>query len=131
MANCATCGNLLTGKQTRFCCRKCRNTDINFKHKVYENQKDKGLKNKIKLLDMKGKYCQKCGYNKNTAALCFHHTRDKLFGIDIRKCSNTSWKKLVEETNKCIVLCQNCHVEEHNPQFMVRSSGVEPETGGL
>ena len=131
MSNCISCGNTLTGKQSKYCCLKCKNIQTNIKNQNYESQKDKGLKNKLKLLDLKGKYCQKCGYNKNTAALCFHHTRDKLFGIDIRRCSNTSWTKLVEEADKCIVLCHNCHMEEHYPEHMVRPSGLEPETNKL
>lgn len=126
MSNCLTCGNILSGKQTKYCCRKCKLTNSNFKHQNYESQRDKGLKNKLKLLDMKGKYCQKCGYNKNTAALCFHHIGDKIFGIDIRRCSNTSWKKLVEEAGKCIILCHNCHMEEHHPEHVVRPVGFEP-----
>ena len=132
MAICTVCDNTLSGKQIKFCSRKCRNTYINSKHKSYDLQKDKGMKNKLKLLDLKGKYCQMCGYNKNTAALCFHHTRDKLFGIDLRRCSNTSWQKLKEEADKCIVLCHNCHMEEHHPEHkVVRPAGLEPAINKL
>ncbi len=116
MLHCIICNTNLFGRQTKFCSLDCKNKHTNLNHQNYKSQKDKGLKNKLKLLDLKGKYCQKCGYNKNISALCFHHLRDKNFGIDIRKCSNTSWVKLVEEANKCIVLCHNCHMEEHYPE---------------
>jgi hypothetical protein len=60
-----------------------------------------------------------CGYNKNQAALSFHHTdtTTKLFQIDIRKCSNSSWNRLLAESEKCMLLCLNCHSELHNPAF--------------
>ena len=131
MLNCITCGNTLTGKQTKYCSRKCLQNSTNVKHNNYEKQKERGLANKNKLLDLKGKFCHICGYNKNTSALCFHHLHDKSFGIDIRKCSNTNWEKLVEEVNKCIVLCHNCHMEEHYPEHMVRPAGFEPAINKL
>lgn len=60
-----------------------------------------------------------CGYNKNIAALEFHHVNpeEKEFEIDIRHFSNTSLQKLKEEVNKCILLCANCHRELHNPKL--------------
>lgn len=129
---CLTCNNILTGLQTKYCGRNCKNTNTNFKHKNYENQKDKGFKNKIKLLNLRGCKCEMCGYNKNSSALCFHHLRDKKFNLDIRHCSNTSWKRLVEELEKCVVLCHNCHMETHHPDHeMVRPLGVEPSTNAL
>ena len=131
MLSCQVCNKILEGRQTKFCSHNCKNLNLNLKYKNYESQKNKGLKNKIKLLELKGKYCSKCGYDKNTAALCFHHLRNKLFGIDIRRCSNTSWKKLVEEVDKCIVLCHNCHMEEHYPEHMVGRPGFEPRTDEL
>jgi hypothetical protein len=60
-----------------------------------------------------------CGYNKNHAALCFHHIEPTLksFQIDLRRCSNSSWDNLSKEVSKCQLLCLNCHAELHNPNF--------------
>lgn len=116
MLKCLTCQTNLVGKQTKFCSVECKHKSTNVKHQNYECQKDRGEKNKLKLLQLFNTECSKCGYNKNYAALCFHHLRDKNFGIDVRKCSNTKWENLVEESKKCIVLCHNCHMEEHYPQ---------------
>lgn len=131
MLKCITCSKTLTGKQTKFCSVKCKQSDINHKHQRYETQFKRGYENKIKLLEYKGFKCVKCGYNKNTSALCFHHLRDKKFSLDIRKCSNSNFDSLKEEADKCIVLCHNCHMEEHHPEHMVRPTGFEPVTKKL
>lgn len=73
------------------------------------------------LIAMKGGKCELCSYSKCNASLCFHH-RDpsqKLFGIDARKCSNATWKSLVEEVQKCQLLCHNCHNELHHSDELV------------
>lgn len=114
--NCITCSKPLSGKQTKFCSVKCKQKNINKRHQNYTVQGDRGYKIKKRLLEQKGGKCQECGYDKNSSALCFHHLRDKEFPLDIRKCSNTSWEKLLKEADKCIVLCHNCHMELHYPE---------------
>lgn len=123
---CSTCSQILLGKQTKFCSIVCKNKDTNNRHKVYETQKTKGELNKLKLLYMKGGKCEGCGYNKNYSALCFHHLRDKKFHLDIRQCSNRSWKSLLTEAKKCTLLCHNCHMELHYPGNLVPPVGIEP-----
>ena len=87
----------------------------------YENQKKRGIERKIYFINTLGGCCSKCGYNKNLAALEFHHIdpESKEFQIDIRRLSNTSMDKLQEEIHKCILLCANCHREEHNPNLFL------------
>lgn len=132
MLTCINCSKPLIGKQTKFCSLLCKNTELNTKHQNYAAQKERGYRNKKKLLDDKGGKCSCCGYDKNSAALCFHHLRDKKFLLDIRNCANTKWDTLVEEADKCIVLCHNCHMETHYPEHtMVRPTGLEPVTNKL
>jgi hypothetical protein len=92
---------------------------INNKHQNYQTQQDRGYKRKARLVELKGGKCEICGYNKNQSALCFHHLEpsQKSFPIDIRKCSNSSWARLLSEADKCQLLCLNCHAELHNPAF--------------
>ena len=70
-----------------------------------------------------GGKCQKCGYDKNIAALEFHHINsdEKEFQLDMRHLSNTSITKLKEEVSKCELLCANCHRELHNSEFYVEN----------
>lgn len=66
-------------------------------------------------VEYKGGKCEKCGYDKYIGALEFHH-RDpsqKKFSIGnakLRKFDN----KIIEELDKCELLCSNCHREAHN-----------------
>jgi hypothetical protein len=65
--------------------------------------------------EYKGGGCSKCGYNKCSAALDFHHIDPATKSFSLAK-SNMS-KSLValkEEADKCIILCANCHREHHH-----------------
>jgi hypothetical protein len=59
--------------------------------------------------------CQFCGYNKCAEALEFHHldpsTKDSMPNEIIR--DSTHMGDIKAELRKCIVLCANCHREEH------------------
>lgn len=112
--HCVECGKELSGRQRRFCSKKCkaRNTGNS-----YENQQERALQRKTQLVDLKGGSCENCGYRNNLAALCFHHLdpSKKELHLDVRTLSNTSMEKLVAETEKCSLLCHNCHMEVHYP----------------
>ena len=56
--------------------------------------------------------CNRCGYD-DYRALQFHHTDDNKEGTPsvIARCR--SWENVMEELNKCEVLCANCHQIEH------------------
>jgi len=116
---CLICESNLAGRQTKFCSTKCKLASTNNKHQNYVSQQRRGYQLKARLVEMKGGHCEICGYTKNQAALCFHHIVPKIksFPIDIRHCSNNSWDKLIEEAEKCRLLCLNCHSELHNPTF--------------
>lgn len=57
--------------------------------------------------------CSKCGFS-HPAALDFHHTdsSQKEFTIGSIRAS-VSKDKIIEEINKCVVLCANCHRIHH------------------
>jgi hypothetical protein len=76
---------------------------------IYNRKKFKNRKQEI--LDiLKIKECVRCGYKKYLGALEFHHEKgDKKFNLS----KNQSIERSIEEAKKCIVLCSNCHKEEH------------------
>ena len=75
--------------------------------------------NKNIFLDYKNSKCAKCSYDKNPASLHFHHRNkdQKLFDISsfskrIKKIEDLD-NYIISELDKCEILCNNCHVEEH------------------
>ena len=67
--------------------------------------------------EMGGK-CSRCGYDKNYAALDFHHV-DINKRVDVARLLNkgATLHIIRVETRKCILLCSNCHRELHHPDL--------------
>lgn len=116
------------GGKRRSYCRICWNADNRkrwaekykgkeCKNRIKRNNIEAGIResNKKKLIDMFGGKCQSCGYNKNQAALEFHHRNpeEKLFDISKKFAirSEAKWLEIVKEAEKCHLLCANCHRE--------------------
>ena len=66
-------------------------------------------------VEYKGGKCSHCGYNKCLGALQFHHINplDKDINWKTFKMKGFN-EELKQELDKCILLCANCHAEEHN-----------------
>ena len=91
----------------------------NLRNQSYDAQQARGLRRKIRLIRDLGHRCKRCGYERNLAALEFHHSDPaaKLFSLDLRSLSNRSWQAIAREALKCELLCSNCHKETHNPHL--------------
>ncbi len=80
------------------------------------------IKVKNKLVEYKGGECERCGYKKCIEALEFHHRdpNEKDFTI-----SGKSWSfdRLKSESDKCMLLCSNCHKEIH---FEEKTASTSP-----
>lgn len=65
----------------------------------------------------KGGKCERCGYNKCLDALHFHHINsdEKEFGL-AQSGYTHSWETYLEEVNKCLLVCANCHAEIHSEE---------------
>ena len=129
--NCIICHKTLTGLQKKYCSGKCKAKSHT--GNCYANQQNRGKKRKLELINQMGGGCSNCGYNKNHAALDFHHIDEsaKTFQLDIRSLSNRTMSKIKDEANKCILLCANCHREHHHPECEVDSVGFEPTINEL
>ena len=66
--------------------------------------------------------CSKCGYNKCPQALEWHHKNDnKNFNPSdmIKDGSIKKYELYQAEIKKCVLLCSNCHREEHYIEYVV------------
>lgn len=85
-----------------------------FKEAQYESQKRIWREKKRKFIKLKGDKCERCGYCTCIAALEFHHldpTKKEIDAVDFKR---ISYKNALLELEKCILLCANCHREEHH-----------------
>ena len=64
-------------------------------------------------INYKGGKCSKCGYDKYYQVLEFHHLDPFKKDLDWGKMRLTSWAKIKEELDKCVLVCSNCHKEIH------------------
>jgi hypothetical protein len=112
IGTCTSCGVELndetaykrTGRGAYHCyCKKCF-------CKLYKKTR---TDYKQKAIDYKGGKCINCGYNKNPTALEFHHTDSNKKEFNPSGMHNISWEEATNELDKCILLCSNCHREEH------------------
>lgn len=122
---CLNCNNEFEPKNKvqKFCCRKCKNEHNNKIYQSYDVQKNRGLKLKIELIKAKDGKCEICGYDNNLAALSFHHLdpSQKDLKLDARTLSNTDYNKILKEAEKCQLLCANCHMEIHYPNYNLKN----------
>lgn len=78
---------------------------------IWWAEKRKALK-KL-LVDYKGGSCCQCGYNKCIASLEFHHRDPTKKDFIIGKAKSIKLEKVIEEVDKCNLMCGNCHTELH------------------
>jgi hypothetical protein len=116
-SRCCKCGETLprasfyTRPGTKYptsACKKCLT-----KCRVDELRKPKKL-----AVAYKGGKCSMCGYSRCIDALEFHHLdperKDFSFSEYGRRINNGCLRKdVLDELDKCILLCANCHRERH------------------
>lgn len=64
-----------------------------------------------KMIDYKGGECVRCGYNRHPAGFDFHHVDQKTKKFGISGNHTRKWSIIVEELDKCILVCATCHRE--------------------
>lgn len=107
-------------KEIKKCILLCHNCHVekhfNERQKTKENR---SFVNKKIMLEFKQeKKCFKCGYDKCTEALEFHHFGEKKIVLsNVNKTIKTVYdleEDLICELNNCDILCKNCHISEHS-----------------
>lgn len=117
MTYCLNCNKELEDGKLKYCSKRCLN-----------NYSVKKRRRKLKqmAIEYKGGKCEECGYNKSNYALTFHHKdpNEKEFGIG-GKGETRSWESLKVELDKCVLLCANCHAEEHEKIDKINATLVD------
>ena len=115
MKICEICGNsfeIIDNGWTRKYCYNCSpHIDENMTNAQAVTIKRRAIKKM--LIDYKGGKCEKCGYDKCMRALEFHHLNPNEKDFGLSKNLSKSISALKAEADKCILLCSNCHAEEH------------------
>ncbi len=83
---------------------------------------------KRRLVEHRGGKCEICGYDKSIRALEFHHADPQSKKMSISKelfrdkaPNEELFNKLKKETEKCVLVCRNCHAEIH--QGLIQADG--------
>jgi len=87
------------------------------------NEVEKRRYRKKILMDIRGGECEKCGYDKNFAALDFHHPNKKNFNIGcaLTEFTDRQFEEVLipEVKTNTILLCSNCHRSEHHETCII------------
>lgn len=115
MKTCEICGQnfeIMDNGWTRKYCYECSpHEDENMSHAQAVTIKRRAIKKM--LIEYKGGKCQHCGYDKCMRALEFHHLNPEEKDFHLSKNLSKSIASLKSEADKCVLLCSNCHAEEH------------------
>ena len=85
-------------------CKSCNNK-ITYK---------KQLARKAECVKYKGGKCIVCNYDRYIGSLDFHHLDPSQKEFNIAELRTYSFEKLINELDKCVLLCKNCHSEVHH-----------------
>ena len=97
-------------------CKKCRLKRVGI---LQRNTRD--LISKYKA----DRGCSVCG-ERRPYILDFHHVSgDKEYTISLLSSSHANWEKIQKEIDKCVILCANCHREEHHQEKLRGSLTVK------
>ncbi len=110
---CSICKKIMSKKNRRRRREKSEKYYSYCKPCAVKKQYIRQLNFKQQAINYLGGKCNNCGYNKCNAALCFHHLIPGEKDVGIAKLRSHSFTKIKPELDKCVLLCSNCHAEEH------------------
>ena len=104
LSNCKSCGcDLDKSKLKGNLCMKC--------HGVYQDRYR--VEKRKKAIEHLGDKCMDCGKTYPPQVYDFHHERDKEECVSILIRNNRKLETILEEVDKCVLLCANCHRLRH------------------
>ena len=113
----------------KYCSSECQIKAKSLRHKpkrIAQAQYVKAFRKRQKQLavDYKGSKCIQCGYYRCLRALEFHHLdpKEKDVNIGTMLSRQKSFDQMKIELDKCILLCSNCHKEEHERLLTLSNS---------
>jgi len=108
---CKVCGGKTSKNNLSGFCKNCKPPAKIKAELISEHRR----RRKKYLVEYKGGSCEICGYNKSIWALHFHHINpeDKKYHLS-KNGIPRSLERDIEEVNKCILVCANCHAEIHD-----------------
>ena len=121
---CPICGKSFSPKTSmanqRICCYDCMPDGVQLTRGAFL----------AKIKEVRGGKCVRCGYNKCFKALEFHHIDPSKKDFTI---SNDHFKLLeaIKETEKCILICSNCHKELHDDMWNIEDLEKEEVNLGI
>lgn len=88
-----------------------------------KTQQTSWIKRKEMVHQAKDKPCSCCGIKYDIAVMDLHHKDSSLKDSNVSKLmKSSSYQKLQEEIDKCVVLCANCHRMVHAGLIELTSS---------
>lgn len=105
-------------KELNKCVLLCSNCHIEHHFNERSSSDNRQISKKV-YLEYKNNACEECGYDKCQASLCFHHLDEsdkeiQFSDLNIRLNSlHDLTEKIIKELDKCSLLCNNCHRENH------------------
>jgi hypothetical protein len=111
---CSICGVLLSYNNSSGFCKACKPPAKSHSEIITKFRQ----KRKVFLVEYKGGKCEKCG-EKRPWVLTFHHKDPNKKDFSLSKKGTTkSLKRDLEEVDKCVLLCHNCHNDFHHENYL-------------
>lgn len=98
-----------------------------------QNRYAKGRGRKRQLIQLRGGSCEECGFSSEfTQSLSFDHIDEfsKKFELNVVNLQKYGFDKIMEEFQKCRLLCMNCHIGK-NKDRLTNQSSYNASTGNI
>ena len=97
-------------------CKQCTNYQTVLRQRNLKKQ----------MIEYKGGKCERCGYDRYYGALEFHHIDPDKKDFSLSHLKRYSFNQIIiDELDKCILLCANCHREIHAEQMSLKYPNMD------